>query len=295
MTHLTRRTLLLAGPALALPSLGVAASSATPFAAIEKASGGKMGVCVIDTATGATLTWRADARFPFCSSFKAPLAAFVLWKTDHGQLRLDQPIRYGAADLLSYAPIARAHVARGRMSVEELCAAAVSYSDNTAANLLLRETGGPAALTAWMRARGDRAFDLASNEPGLNLSRYGDAADTTTARAMAESYRRFVLGNVLTPASRGKLAAWLVANTTGDRRLRAGLPRAWRVGDKTGTFGGEWFSTIDIAVAWPPARPPLVIAGLVTGPNDTASAERALVQVAREAAIWAGRQRRAGA
>lgn len=291
MTQLTRRSLLLAAPALALPSLGIAASASDELAGIEKASGGKMGVCVLDTATGATLAWRADARFPFCSSFKAPLAAFVLWKADHGQLRLDRSIRYDAANLLSYAPITRAHVADGRMSVEQLCAAAVAYSDNTAANLLLRETGGPAALTAWMRTRGDRAFNLASNEPRLNLARYGDATDTTTARAMAESYRRFVLADVLTPASRTKLAGWLVANTTGDRRLGAGLPHAWRVGDKTGTFGGEWFSTIDIAVAWPPARPPLVIAGLITGPNDTASAERALVQVARTAAIWAGRQR----
>jgi beta-lactamase class A len=253
--------------------------SSRRLATIERQSGGKLGVFAIDTATGRTLAWRADQRFPFCSSFKAPLAAFVLSKVDRGDLRLDQLVSYEAADVMSYAPITRQHLADGAMTIEALCAAAVEYSDNTAANLLLRETGGPAALTAWMRATGDTAFDLSHNEPKLNLSRLGDTHDTTTPRAMASSFRRFARGDGLSPAARAKFTGWLIANTTGAQRLRAGLPQGWRVGDKTGTFNEGWFSTVDVAVVWPPGRAPWIIAGFVTDHVSTAAGETALAQV----------------
>ena len=258
----------------------------TEFAAIEQASGGKLGVFVIDTGSGATVGWRSNSRFPFCSSFKGLLAAFVLWKADRGQLLLDRLVHYGPPDLLPYAPITRAHVGEGALTFDALCAAAAEYSDNTAANLLLRETGGPEALTTWVRSLGDPAFQLSYGEPEVNYSRFGDLSDTTTPQAMADSYRRFVLGEVLTPASGTKLAGWLVANTTGGNRLRAGLPSSWRVGDKTGTYDDKWFSTVDVAIAWPPGRAPLVIAGFVTDTPDTATAERALVDIARKVTVW---------
>ncbi len=283
------RRLMLLGAAncLGISCLPMGAEAATDsilsqrLAAIERTSGGKLGVFAVDTATGRALAWRADQRFPFCSSFKAPLAAFVLSKVDRGELRLDQPISYGAADIPAsiYAPITRQHLADGAMTIEALCAAAVDYSDNIAANLLLRETGGPAALTAWMRATGDTAFDLSHNEPKLNLSRLGDALDTTTPRAMASSFRQFALGDVLRPASRAKFTGWLVANTTGGARLRAGLPQGWRVGDKTGTLNEGWFSTVDIALVWPPGRAPWVVSGFLTDHTSTAAGETALAQV----------------
>ena len=283
----TRRALLAAAPALAFHGRAVAALPAPDFAAIERACGGKLGVFVIDTATGATTGWRADSRFPFCSSFKAPLAAFVLWKVDLGELRRDQPVRFQASDLVSYAsPITRPHLAEGAMPLEALCAAAIDYSDNIAANALLRTVGGPAALTAWMREQGDDGFQLSHNEPVLNRSRFSGAADTTTPRAMAESFRRFAFGKVLEPASRARWIGWLVTNTTGDARLRAGLPKAWRVGDKTGTWNEGWFSTVDIAIAWPAGGAPLVISAFVTDQGATDAGEAALAEVARQVAVW---------
>ena len=285
----TRRALLAALPALALAGRAYAAPlEATPdFAAIERAGGGELGVFVIDTGSGRTQGWRADARFPFCSSFKAPLAAMVLAECDRGRLRLDQPVRYGPADLMSYAPITRQHVAAGEMTLEALCAAAVSYSDNTAANLLLKTLGGPAALTAWMRGHGDGAFQLSHNEPALNYARFGGGSDTTTAAAMAQSFRRILFGPVLQPPSRARLAGWLVANTTGAKRIRAGLPPGWRVGDKTGTYADGWRSCVDIAVAWPPGRAPLIIAAFVTDVSTLDAGEAALAGVGRGAAVWA--------
>ena len=282
---MNRRVLLAMTSALTFASR--AAFAATPdFAAIERASGGKLGVFVIDTGSSRTLSWRANSRFPFCSSFKAPLAAMVLAKADRGELRLDQPVRYTPSDLLAYAPITRQHVAEGGMFLAELCAAAVEYSDNTAANLLLREVGGPAALTAWMRAQGDPAFQLSHNEPALNHSRFGGMIDTTTPRAMAQSFRRFLFGDALSEHSRSVLTRWLVANTTGAKRIRAGLPADWRTGDKTGTWNEGWFSIVDIAVAWPPGRAPVIIAGFTTDVTDTAVGETALAEVGRQVAAW---------
>ena len=280
----TRRALLAAAPALAFA--GRAAAAASDFAAIERATGGKLGVFVLDTGSGASLAWRGDDRFPFCSSFKALLAGFALTKVDRGELKLDQPVRFQSADITSYyAPITRPRLA-GSMTVAELCAAAVDYSDNIAANALLRTTGGPAALTAWVRATGDVNFQLSHDEPLLNHSRLGDAVDTTTPQAMVESFRRLGLGELLTPASRTRWIDWLQSNTTGGKRLRAGLPQDWRVGDKTGTWNEGWFSTVDIAIAWPPGRAPLVIAGFVTDHRSTEAGETALAEVARQVVAW---------
>ena len=284
---MNRRSMIVAMPLLAITSRVIAKTYRPDFAAIERQSDGRLGVFAIDTNNGRTLDWRARDRFPFCSSAKAPLAAFVLWLVDHGRLRLDQPVRFTADDLLPYAPITRAAAAGGVLPIMELCRAAVTMSDNTAANLLWRETGGPKAMTAWMRSQGDKAFDLSSVEPGLNLSRYGDLINTTTPEAMAGSLRRFVSGNVLSPASRQLLIDWMIANTTGGKRLRAGLPPSWQVGDKTGTYNEKWFSTVDIAVTWPVGRAPIFISGFLTGTPNTANAEETLRAVARQVMQWA--------
>ncbi|QHI96146.1 class A beta-lactamase [Aristophania vespae] len=256
------------------------------FAAIERRSGGKIGVSVLDTETGKTLQWRANDRFPFCSSAKVPLVAYVLWKADRGEISLDQIVHYTEADLLPYAPVTRVAVSKGFLSIAELCQAAVTLSDNTAANLLWRETGGYKALNAWMQSEGDHEFNLSGIEPELNWAQYGDRHNTTTPVAMAKTYERFVLGDTLKSASRDKLTNWLLSNKTGERRIRAGLPHAWRVGDKTGTFNENYFSTVDIGVVWPIARRPMVIACFVAGTPDTDSAEYAIAEAAQAIASW---------
>jgi beta-lactamase class A len=285
---LRRRTVLAALPALALSeTMACPSMAATPdFASIERKTGGKLGVYVLDTGSNRAMTWRADQRFPFCSSFKALLAAMVLAEADAGKLRLDQNIAYSRADLLDNSPVTAKHLDVGRMPIGELCAAAVAYSDNGAANLLLKQVGGPAALTAWLRGDGDRAFDLSHNEPLLNVSLYGEARDTTTPQAMAASFQRLLFGAVLSAKSKAKLADWMIATTTGGKRIRAGLPQGWRVGDKTGTSGAEQASTIDIAVIWPPGRSPVIVSGFVTGATSTAAGEAALAEIGRQTAAW---------
>jgi len=236
---------------------------AAAFARIEQESGGRLGVAVLDTHTGLQSGHRAGERFPMCSTFKLLAVAAVLRKIDHGSEKLARPIRYGRADMLEYAPVTRAHVGEGQMPVGALCEAAIEWSDNTAANLLLASLGGPSAVTRFARALGDPVTRLDRNEPSLNDVKPGDVRDTTTPAAMLADMRAVVLGNALSNASRARLTDWLHKSQTGKARLRAGLPRDWTVGDKTGS--GFVDETNDIAVAWPPGRAPILIAAYYRG------------------------------
>lgn len=197
-----------------------------------------------------------------CSTFKALLAAEILSRADRGLLRMSDRISFTEADLLDNSPVSKAHVTEGGMTLDLACEAIMTRSDNTAANALLGKVGGPAGLTAWLRSIGDGVTRLDRTEPTLNEARPGDPRDTTTPRAMVETWRRLLFGPVLTPASRAQLMTWLQSNKTGDKRLRKGLPPSWRVGDKTGANSAD--TTNDIAVVLPPGRRPILIAAMIT-------------------------------
>jgi beta-lactamase class A len=252
---------LLASPALA---------QRAPFTALadyERDSGGHIGVYAKNLKTGAEVSWRAHERFVMCSSFKASLAACVLASVDRGQARMDELIAYGPADLMEWAPVAKQNVEKGALSVADMCAAAVELSDNTCANALLARFGGPAALTAYWRSIGDTVSRLDHNEPELNRTPPGDVHDTTTPAATAGNLRKLILGKALSPASRERLTGWMLDCKTGDNRLRAGLPKAWRVADKTGNNAKDAF--IDIAVTWSTRGEPMVICAYTRGGAPT--------------------------
>ena len=258
---------------------------------IEAASGGRLGVAFLDTSTDEKLGYRTDERFPMCSTFKLLAVAAILARVDKGEEKLDRRIRFQASEVISKSPIITAHVGGEGLSLAELCEAALTLSDNTAANLILAALGGPSGLTGYIRTLGDAVTRLDRIEPALNEAVPGDLRDTTTPRAMVEDLRKLLSGNPLSVASRQQLAAWLVANKTGDARLRAGLPKDWRVGDKTGT--GEHGTTNDVAVIWIPMGQyqfaPLILSVYLTQTTADADARNAtLASVARAAAatIW---------
>jgi beta-lactamase class A len=232
------------------------------FAEIESRVGGRLGVFALDTGTGQQLAQRANERFAMCSTFKWVLAAAVLARIDDARLSLEERVPYGATDLLEYAPVTREHIAEGSMTVAALAHAAVAVSDNTAANLLLAKIDGPTGLTQFVRSMGDGVTRLDRNEPTLNSNEFGDPRDTTSPRAMVGLMRKVLCGNVLSSASRERLLGWLRVSETGKDRLRAGLPRDWTVGDKTGT--GLRGATNDIAIAEPPGGDPILIAAYMS-------------------------------
>lgn len=227
---------------------------------LERTRGGRLGVAVLDTQTGRRFAWRGDERFRMCSTIKMPLSAAILRRVDQGRERLERRVTYGRDVLMGNSPVVEKHV-EGGMTIGALCEATITWSDNAAANLLfdaLAGGGGPAALTRFLRAIGDQTTRSDRREPELNSGAPDDPRDTTTPAAILATWKTLLLEDALSPASRRQLADWLIANRTGDKRLRAGLPRSWKVGDKTGNNGKD--TTNDIAIAWPPGRKPILIA-----------------------------------
>lgn len=265
--------------AAAVPLLA-AAGPAWELARIEASVRGRLGVYAIDTGSGHHLRYRAGERFPMCSTFKVLAVGAVLARVDRGQERLDRRVSYTAADLLEYAPVTRAHVAQGGLTVRELCAAAIELSDNTAANLLLRLLGGPQAVTHYARSLGDSFTRLDRTEPSLNSAIPGDVRDTTTPESMARNLRILTTGAALSRASRDDIYSWLAACKTGTDALRAGIPASWREGDKTGS--GAHGTRNDVAILQPPARKPVFVAAYLTGTRvSSAEAGAALASVGR--------------
>ena len=274
----SRRAFLLGAAACLAPIAARAASTVAgareKIIAIEAREGGRLGVAVLDTEAGAYVGYRDDERFPMCSTFKLLASAAALKRVDEGTERLDRKIAYTAADLLPYAPVARAHVADGGMNVGDLCAAAIDWSDNTAANLILQSIGGPAGFTQFARSLGDSV---------TRLDRYRTRAERRDPRRRtghdqpARDARRHAggsHGSALSETSRRQLEGWLVDDKVGDKRLRAGLPQSWRVGDKTGT--GDYGSTNAIAIIRPPGRAPIFAAVYFTGSTASMDARNAV-------------------
>ncbi|KAF1014505.1 MAG: Beta-lactamase [Stenotrophomonas maltophilia] len=226
-----------------------AIANAADFAALEAVSGGRLGVSVLDTGSGRRIAGhRQDERFPMCSTFKSMLAAHMLSLADAGRLSLETRLPVAQKDILSWAPVTRRHAGKD-LSVRDLCRGTMVTSDNTAANLLLGVIGGPAALTAFLRAQGDAVTRNDRYEPEMNEFTPGNPRDTSSPAAMAASLARFAVGTGLSKAARLQYADWLIDNETGDNCLRAGLGKRWRVGDKTGSNGED--TRNDIAVLWP--------------------------------------------
>ncbi|CTQ56191.1 Beta-lactamase precursor [Roseibium album] len=247
---------------------------------VENRLSARIGVAVVETETGRTWNYRGDERFPLNSTFKAFLCAALLDAGDKGEIDLAQSVTVHDSDLVAYSPVTEKRVGGDPFTLLELCEATATISDNAAANLVLKELGGPDSLTRFMRRIGDKTTRLDRFEPELNSAIPGDERDTTTPLAAASSLQKLLLGDELTAASRKQLTSWLVGNKVGTSTLRAGLPKEWIVADKTGA--GDYGSRSNIAVIWPENRAPVVIAVYIT--QTKASFEdrnRAIADIAR--------------
>ena len=256
--------------------------AARRLAQIERRFHARLGVYVLDTGTGRTVTYRTDERFAYCSTFKVLAAGTLLERDTDSQL--NRVVTYSAADLVDYSPITSQHTGTG-MKLRDLIAAALQYSDNTAANLLLDQLGGPHGLQSALRGLADTTTDADRTEPALNDAMPGDTRDTSTPHALGTDLRRFVLEDVLPGSRRQLLRNWLLGNTTGGPYIRAGVPAGWKVGDKTGN--GGYGTRNDIAIAWPPTGAPFVIAILSHRSSANASSSDSLIADATKTALTA--------
>lgn len=267
-----RKTVLTAAAAvpLLLASVSVWASADTiqqKLAELEKSSGGRLGIALINTADNSQILYRGDERFAMCSTSKVMAAAAVLKQSETDKAVLNKRQEINAADLVIWSPVTEKHLQSG-MTLAELSAATLQYSDNTAMNKIIAYLGGPDKVTAFARSIGDVTFRLDRTEPTLNTAIPGDERDTSTPLAMAKSLHKLALDDALGEQQRAQLVTWLKGNTTGGQSIRAGLPESWIVGDKTGA--GEHGTTNDIAVIWPENHAPLVLVTYFTQPQQDA-------------------------
>lgn len=251
---------------------GPSDAAESDFVRLEAEFDARLGVYALDTGTGAFVAYRADERFAYCSTFKVLAFGAVLRQTPVEDL--DRMITYTEDDLVNHTPITEQHVGTG-MPLIDIGDAALRYSDNTAANLLLEELGGPQALDRALEEIGDDVVNVVRTEPGLSEGAPGDERDTSTPRAMATSLEAFTLGDALPEDKRQIIVDMMIGNTTGDALIRAGVPAGWEVGDKTGS--GGYGTRNDIAVLWPPEGDPIVLAIMSTREQEGAESDDALI------------------
>lgn len=241
--------------------------------ALETASQVRIGIDAINTDNQQHLQYRADEPFPLQSTAKVIIAAGILKQSAQDNSLLKNKITYTKADLVSWSPMTQENLKEG-MTIAALCKAAITQSDNTAANLLVKQLGGPAAVTAFARSIGDTSFRLDHLEPNLNANP-SDPADSSTPAAMAQSLKELVFGSHLPALHQALLVTWMKGNQVGEHRIRAGVPADWIVADKTGT--GDYGITHDVGVVWPPNCAPLVMAIYVMGSEKKAATQEAVI------------------
>ncbi|WP_373428892.1 class A beta-lactamase [Streptomyces rishiriensis] len=274
----SRRTLLTAGAATTavLLAAGPAGAAGDPVTArlreLETGHGARLGVFAYNVRTRRSVRHRADELFPVCSLFK-PLAVAAVLRDLPGKT-LDRRVFWTAADVVENSPVTQEHVADG-LTIAELSAAAIQRSDNTAGNLLLRELGGPAAVTRFARSVGDRVTRLDRWEPELNSAEPDRVTDTTSPAAIGRTYARLVLGDALAAGDRRRLTDWMLSTITSANRFRAGLPPTWTVADKTG--GGWYGANNDAGIAWTPDGAPVVLVVQLTKPARDAAYDHELI------------------
>jgi len=235
----------------------------------------RIGIAVIDTGEAKIASYRGNERFPLNSTHKALLCGALLSEQDKGKLRLTERTQFDRSALVTYSPITEKFVAPAMMSWEQLCQAAIGWSDNTAANLLAEKLGGPAAVTRFFADLGDKVTRLDRSEPELNSAVPGDMRDTTTPLAVSETLQKLTLGAALTPASRAQLLQWMRDDRVADALLRSVLPAGWTIADKTGA--GEYGSRSIVSVVWPKNGRPLIIAIYITQTEATLAQSNAAI------------------
>ncbi|WDH96631.1 class A beta-lactamase [Paenibacillus urinalis] len=260
----------------------ISVSADESYADLEEEYDTRVGVFAWDTGSGKMVSYRADERFAYASTFKALAAGAILLKESEEEL--DKIITYSKEDVEEYSPITEKHVTTG-MKLSEIMDAAIRFSDNTAGNLMLKELGGPKGFETVLREIGDTVTMADRYETELNEAVPGDDRDTSTPRALANSLHHFILTDTLSEQERTLLTHWLRSNTTGDELIRAGVPEGWNVGDKTGA--GSYGTRNDIGIIWPPNRDPIVLAIMTSRDEKDAEYDNSLIARTTELAVQA--------
>lgn len=238
---------------------------------LEARHGGRLGVAAMDIGSQRRVSWRGQERFPFCSTFKAFLAAATLQRVQREEERLDRAVPVTRADMIPHAPVTEKAIGR-TLTIRELMQAAVEVSDNPAANILIREMGGIAVWRSWWPTFGDTTTLISRLEPDLNTALPNDPRDTCLPDQTVANIRELAFSDRLTPAHDQLIQSWLIASPTGPNRLKAGAPQGWTVAHKTGT--GANGTANDVGMAIPLSGAPVLLTAYFTGATEATDDQR---------------------
>lgn len=221
---------------------------------LEHKLDGEIGLYAIDTNSGKIISYRGNQTFPFESTFKL-MGVAALLHYNQSKPVLQKRLFIKPEQLVMWHPISGLYINQ-KVSLQTLAEGAISYSDNTAINMIIRELGGLDKINHFARMVGNNTFNLKHYEVNLN-SNPNNNEDSSTPKDMALSLQNILLGNVLSEHNKQLLFQWMRNNTTGYGRIRAGVPLGWAVADKTGS--GSYGVANDIGLVWSPSCKPIIL------------------------------------
>ena len=266
------------------------ADLSTRFAEIAAKSPGKIGIAATLLGSAERAGVHNQQHFPMQSVYKFPIAMAVLQLVDRGTLRLDQPVAVAKNELVPpglHSPIRDAHPDGATLSLREIVRFAVSESDGTASDVLLRLAGGPARVTALVRGLRIQDMVLATSEAEMARAVNVQYRNWSTPDAAVALLAAFDAGRGLSSASHSLLERFMIHTETGLARIKGHLPAGTVVAHKTGTSGtdhGLTYATNDIGIVTLPNGRRYAIAVFVSDSTaDQATRERIIADAARAA------------
>ena len=265
---------------------------------IAAAARGRVGASVLLIETGEMISHNAAARFPMQSVYKLPIGMAVLSRVDAGVLNLERRVRVEPAEyppVGQYSPLRDAHPDGADVSVGELLRLAVSESDNTASDLLLRFAGGAGEVMKYLRGLGARGVIVRNTEQELGSDDAAQYRNWATPASAVALLRLLHEGRGLSEEGRRLLLRLMTESTTGPKRIKGRLPAGTPVAHKTGTSGtrdGVTAATNDIGIVTLADGRHLAVAVFVADARaDQATREDVIARIAEAAWRWGERRR----
>lgn len=257
-------------------------ASASELKHIEQENDVTIGVYGMNTDNGKVYKHNADERFAFASTYKAIASGILLNNMPNG--KLNKKIKINEQDIVAYSPVTEKYVGK-TMSLKSLVQASMLQSDNTANNKIINEIGGIEGFNNELKTLGDYISKPQRLEPDLNDYDPTKIADTTTPRAAATTLHKLLASKQMDKDNQALLKQVMIENETGDSLIKAGVPKEYTVGDKSGqalTYG----TRNDLAFIYTDKhRKPIILAVYTKQDQKNAKPDDKIIAAAAKEAI----------
>jgi beta-lactamase class A len=253
---------------------------------------GHVGVAAVLVESGETIaSLNSHDHFPMQSVYKLPISMAVMAQVDQGKLTLDQKVRVTKEDYvprLAYSPIRDKFPNGTELTVDELLRFALSESDGTASDVLLRLAGGPTSVQMYVTDLPVADMIVLNTEKELAADWQAQYRNSATPDSGVALLRALSEKRGLSEPSQALLLKYMIESAPGANRLKGLLPPGTIVAHKTGTSGtnqGITAATNDIGLITLPGGKHLAIAVFVSdSPADEATREGVIAKTAK--AVW---------